>query len=91
MLALPAQHVLLFILCFDEMSPWKACAVGSAPTVFRRLDVNLFLSEKRGGKSHFGIILVSAVGNLKVLHRQPFAGCYLFPCKQSRILRSLSC
>jgi len=26
-----------------------------------RLEVNLFLSEKRGGKSHLGIILVSAV------------------------------
>jgi hypothetical protein len=30
-------------------------------TASGRLEVNLFLSEKRGGKSHFGIILVSAV------------------------------
>jgi hypothetical protein len=32
-----------------------------ANTASGRLKVNLFLSEKRGGKSHFGIILVSAI------------------------------
>jgi hypothetical protein len=30
-------------------------------TASERLEVSLFLSVKRGGKSHFGIILVSAV------------------------------
>jgi hypothetical protein len=31
---------------------------------FGRLGVNLFLSEKRGGKSHFGEILVSAASGI---------------------------
>ena len=35
--------------------------MGATNTASGRLEVNLFLSEKRGGKSHFGIILVSAV------------------------------
>ena len=35
--------------------------MGATSTASGRLEVNLFLSEKRGGKSHFGIILVSAV------------------------------
>ena len=33
-------------------------ATGTAPW---RLEVHLFLSEKRGGKSHFGVFLVSVV------------------------------
>ena len=35
--------------------------MGATSTASGRLDVNLFLSEKRGGNSHFGIFLVSAV------------------------------
>jgi hypothetical protein len=43
--------------------------MGATSTASGRLEVNLFLlSEKRGGNSHFGTILVSAV-----LHSQPFA------------------
>ena len=34
---------------------------GATNTTSGRLEVNLLLSEKRGGKSRFGIILVSAV------------------------------
>ena len=43
----------LFLFCFH--------GVGATSTAARRLEVNQILSEKRGGKSHFGIILVSAV------------------------------
>jgi hypothetical protein len=32
--------------------------MGATNAASRRLEVYLFLSEKRGGKSHFGIILV---------------------------------
>jgi len=38
--------------------PAEMGATGTAP---RRLEVHLFLSEKRGGKSHFGVFLVSVV------------------------------
>ena len=34
-------------------------------TASGRLEVNLFLFEKRGGKSHFSIILVSAVSGIR--------------------------
>ena len=47
-----------------------------------RLEVSLFLSTKRGGKSHFSIILVSAVSNLKILHSQPFAAPISMQTKQ---------
>jgi hypothetical protein len=48
--------------------------MGATNTASGRLEVNLFLSEKRGGKIHFGMILVSAVlGNLKILYGQSFA------------------
>jgi hypothetical protein len=47
----------LLLCCFFVFSE-----MGAASTVSRRLEVNLFLSEKRVGiKSHFGIMLVSAV------------------------------
>jgi len=35
--------------------------MGATSTSSGRLEVNLFLSEKRGGTSHSGMILVSAV------------------------------
>jgi hypothetical protein len=38
--------------------------MGATSTASGRLEVNLFLTEKRGGKSHFGIILVSAVSGI---------------------------
>jgi len=38
--------------------------MGESSTASGRLEVNLFLSEKQGGKSHFGIILVSAVSGI---------------------------
>jgi len=50
----PPSWLVCCFLVFAEM--------GATSTASGRLEVNLFLSEKRGGKSHFGIILlVSAV------------------------------
>jgi len=47
-------------------------------------EVNLFLYEKRGGKSHFDIgnPSFSCIGNLKILHSQPFAATYIHADKQ---------
>jgi hypothetical protein len=47
---------LLLVCCFFVFAK-----VGATSTVSGRLEVNLFVSEKQSGKSHFGIILVSAV------------------------------
>jgi len=38
--------------------------MGVTSTKFGRLEVNLSLSEKRGGKSHLGTILLSAVSEI---------------------------
>jgi hypothetical protein len=46
----------LLVCCFFVLGE-----MGPASTASKRLKVNLFLSWKRGGKSHFGIILDSAV------------------------------
>jgi hypothetical protein len=39
-------------------------AMGVTSTISERLEVNLSLSGKRGGKSHLGIILLSAVSKI---------------------------
>jgi hypothetical protein len=49
----PPSLLVCCFLVFEEM--------GATSTVSEQLEVDLFLSEKRGGKSRFGIILVSAV------------------------------
>ena len=49
----PPALLVCYFFDFAEM--------GATKTASGRLEVNLFLSEKRGGKSHFGIILVSAL------------------------------
>ena len=49
----PPSLLVCCFLVFVEM--------GATSTASGWLEVNLFLSEKRGGKSHFGMILVSAV------------------------------
>jgi len=46
----------LLVCCF-----FYSCGDGSNQYSIRTVEVNLFLSGKRGGKSHFGIVLVSAV------------------------------
>jgi hypothetical protein len=46
----------LLVCCFFDFAE-----MGATSTASGRLEVTLFSSEKRGGKSHFGIILVSAV------------------------------
>ena len=57
---LPLQSIhpppLLEVYCF-----FYFVEMGGNSTASGRLEVNLFLSENRGGKSHFGIILVSPV------------------------------
>ena len=64
--------------------------MGATSTASRWLEVNIFLLEKRDGKSYFGIIIqVPAVSGL---WRSLIAvRCYIYPCRQSRILGSLSC
>jgi hypothetical protein len=42
------------------------------------LEVNLSLSGKRGGKSHLGKILLSAVRNLDILHGHQFVAAYIY-------------
>ena len=49
----PPSLLVCFFFVFVKM--------GATSMAAGRLEVNLFLSEKRGGKSHLGIILVSAV------------------------------
>ena len=46
----------LLVCCFLVLA-----GMGATNTASGRLEVNLFLSEKRGGTSHLSIILVSAV------------------------------
>ena len=52
----PPALLVCYFFDFAEM--------GATKTASGRLEVNLFLSEKRGGKSHFSIILVSAVSGI---------------------------
>ena len=49
----------LLICCF-----FVSAKMGATRTASRRLEVNLFLSGKRDGKSHFGKILASAVAGI---------------------------
>ena len=50
----------LLVCCFFVL-----VKMGATITASGRLEkVNLFLSKKRGGKSHFGIILVLAVSGI---------------------------
>ena len=49
----------LLVCCFFIFAE-----MGATSTASGRLEVNRFLSEKRDGKSHFGIILVSAVSGI---------------------------
>ena len=44
---------------------------GATSTVFRRLEVNLFFYEKRYNPGF------SCIGNLRILHSQPFAATYI--------------
>ena len=45
--------------------------MGATSTASGRLEVNLFLYEKRGGKSHFGIILVQSIQNKQTEMNNP--------------------
>jgi len=61
----PPSLLVCCLFVFAEM--------GATSTASGRLEVNLFLSEKRGGKSHFGIILVSAVLGFSSWKSEDFA------------------
>ena len=52
----PPPYISLLLLCF--------CRMGVTSTKSGRLKVNLSLSGKRGGKSHLGAILLSAVSEI---------------------------
>ena len=55
-LPLRRTHPHAVVCCFCVFA-----GIGVTSTITGRLEVNLSLSEKRGGKSHFGTILLSAV------------------------------
>ena len=58
------------VVCYFCVSPAVVCcfcvfaAMGITSTISGQLEVNLSLSEKRGGKSHLGLILLSAVSGI---------------------------
>jgi len=54
---------LLAVYCFLVFTEMGATSSAGATSTAgaTRTGVNLFVSEKRGGKSHFGVILVSAI------------------------------
>jgi hypothetical protein len=56
LLLLRTHPLSLLVCCFFVFAK-----MGATSTASGRLEVNLFLSEKQGGKSHFGIVLVSVV------------------------------
>ena len=65
-LPLRRTHPPTLVCCFCVFA-----ATGVTSTKSGRLEVNLSLSGKRGGKSHFGTILLSAVpesGDFAVIH-----------------------
>ena len=53
--------------------------MGVTSTKSGRLEVNLSLSEKRGGKNHLGTILLSDVSgsDVEILHGHPFVAAYI--------------
>ena len=81
----PIPLPLLAVCCLFVLAE-----LGATSAVSGRLKVNLFLSEKRGGKSHFGIIPVSAVLGIWRICK---ARCSLLPIfmRQSRTLGILFC
>jgi len=73
----PPRSPLLFCCIFVFVG------MGASRTAFVRLEVNLFLPDKRGGKSHFGMTLISALParSLEIGHSQPFAATYIYADK----------
>jgi hypothetical protein len=83
----PPSLLVCCFLVFAEIGATSSTASG-------RLKVNLFLSEKRDGKFLEALWYnpgFSCIGDLKILHSQPFAATYIHADKQCRILGSLSC
>ena len=67
---LPLRRTHSAVVCYFCVSPAVVCcfcvfaAMGITSTISGQLEVNLSLSEKRGGKSHLGLILLSAVSGI---------------------------
>jgi len=55
----PPYYSVTLVCCFRVFAE-----IGVTSTISGRLEVNLSLSEKRGEKSHLGIILLSAVSGI---------------------------
>ena len=72
-LPLRRTHLPTFVCCFCVFA-----AIGVTSTKSGRLEVNLSLSGKRGGKSHLGTILLSAVSEIWKLHDHSFVVAYVF-------------
>ena len=67
-------HPTLLVCCFCIFA-----ALGVTSTKPGRLEVNLSLSGKRGGESHLGTIILSAVSGIwRFLHGHPFVAAYIF-------------
>ena len=62
-LPLRRTHPPAVVCCFRVFAE-----IGVTSTISGRLEVNLSLSEKRGGKSHLGRILLSAVSEIWRFH-----------------------
>jgi len=81
----PPPYFSLLVCCFCVFA-----AMGVTSTKSGRLEVNLSLSGKRGGKSHLGTILLSAVSGIWRFCMS-FVRCCLYLWIQCMILRSLFC
>ena len=76
---LRSHSPLLLFFCFLVFAE-----MGATSTASGRLEVNLLLFGKRGGKSHFGLLIASFSGirGLKILPSQPLAAAYIDATKQ---------
>ena len=72
-LPLRRTHLPAVVCCFRVFA-----AMGVTSTKSGRLEVNLSISGKRGGKSHLGTILLSAVSEIWKLHDHSFVVAYVF-------------
>ena len=87
------------VVCYFCVSPAVVCcfcvfaAMGITSTISGQLEVNLSLSEKRGGKSHLGIVLIllSAVSGIWRFCMVIHSLLPIYPWRQCMILRSLYC
>jgi len=72
LLPLRRTHPPTLVCCFCVFA-----AMGVTSTKSGRLEVNLSLCEKRGGKSHLRTLFYSCFRNLEILHGHPFVAAYI--------------